>query len=377
MLREIAAIVRKDLRQAKRDPRFIAPSLIVPFVLALVYTVMWAQVGGGESFVCGLVIEDQSSQADEMAQILENMMSTTNHTWFKMERYDSETATTLFHSGELAAYILIPNGFGANISVGIKATVIINIANLNDDVVKNYVHRIQAGVLLYNQRALYPDFDQSEARVALDETLNLNETPSNIAYMYAVSVILSVIVCAVTGQALATATDFETNAIFDTLNSPTNRFAIVAAHTLAAIPRSLIVLMITVPLIIVATGTLPLGNLAVLTLILLLSILALVPIGELIGLKAKRRENAILFSVLFSVVSFLAGGGLAPIGLMPRELRLVVLTLPTTHSISMWSRVFFYDTIQGLMFGMMALIATWVVFTLIAAQLMKREVERT
>jgi hypothetical protein len=61
MLREILAVAGKDLKQAKRDPRFIAPSLIVPFVLALVYTIMWAQVGGGESFVCGLVVEDQSS----------------------------------------------------------------------------------------------------------------------------------------------------------------------------------------------------------------------------------------------------------------------------------------------------------------------------
>ncbi|NHI83868.1 MAG: ABC transporter permease [Candidatus Thorarchaeota archaeon] len=377
MLREIAAIVRKDLKQAKRDPRFVAPSLIVPFVLALVYAIMWAQVGGGESFVCGLVVEDSSTQAEDMALILENMVSTTNHTWFKMSRYDSATAMDLFQSGELIAYVLIPEGFGVNITAGIKAVVVIYIVNLNDDVVKNYVHRIEAAVLLYNQGAIYPEYDQSDARVALNETLNLDVTPSNLAYMYAVAVVLSVIVCSVTGQALATASDFETKAVYDTLNSPTSRIAIVVAHTIAAIPRSLFVLLITVPVILLGTGTLPAGNPVILGLILLLSILVLVPIGDIIGLRSKKRETAILFSVLFSVVCFLAGGGLAPIGLMPRELRALVMMLPTTHSISMWARVFFYDTMSGLLFGMVALLTMWIVFTLLSTKLMAQEVERS
>ncbi|MFW9968431.1 MAG: ABC transporter permease [Candidatus Thorarchaeota archaeon] len=375
MLREILAVARKDLKQAKRDPRFIAPSLIVPFILALVYTIMWTQVGGGESFVCGLVVEDQSSQADEMADILENMVSTTNFTWFKMTRYDSESASQLFQRGDLIAYILIPEGFGANVTSGLKSTLTIYIANLNDDVVKNYVHRIEAGILLYNQRAAYPDFNQSDARIALEETLNLQVTPSNVSYMYAVGIILSMIVCSVAGQAMATAADFETQAIYDTMNSPASRLAIVIGHTAAAIPRSIVVLTITIPALLLGTGTLPAGNLAVLGLILLLTILALVPVGELIGIRTKQREQAILFSVLFAVVGFLAGGGLAPIGLMPAEMRAIVLLLPTTHSIAMWTRVFFQDTMLGLLSGVVFLLAVWIVLSLLAAQLMKREVE--
>jgi ABC-type multidrug transport system permease subunit len=375
MLREIIAVARKDLKQAKRDPRFIAPSLIVPFVLALVYTIMWAQVGGGESFVCGLVVEDQSSQADEMADILENMVSTTNFTWFKMTRYDSESASGLFQSGDLIAYILIPEGFGVNVTTGLKATITIYIANLNDDIVKNYVHRIEAGVLLHNQRALYPDFNQSDARIALEETLNLQETPSNVSYMYAVGIILSMIVCSVAGQAMATAADFETQAIYDTMNSPASRLAIIIGHTVAAIPRSLVVLTITIPVLLLGTETLPAGNIAMLGLILLLTILALVPIGELIGIRTKQREQAILFSVLLAVVGFIAGGGLAPIGLMPAEMRAIVLLLPTTHSISMWTRVFFQDTILGLLPGVAFLLAVWILLSLLTAQLLKREVE--
>jgi ABC-type multidrug transport system permease subunit len=377
MLREIIAVVKKDLKQAKRDPRFIAPSLIVPFILALVYTIMWAQVGGGESFVCGLVVEDQSSQADEMAEILENMVSTTNFTWFKMTRYDSESASQMFQSGSLIAYILIPEGFGANVTSGVKAIIVIYIANANDDIVKNYVHRIEAGVLLYNQLAIYPDFDQSDARVALGETLNHTETPSNMAYMYAVGIILSMIVCSVASQAMATAADFETQAIYDTMNSPASRVSIIVGHTIAAIPRSLAVMIITIPVLLLGTGTLPVGNVFILGLILLLTLLALVPIGDLIGIRTKQREQAILFSVLFAVFGFLAGGGLAPIGLMPAELRAIVMLLPTTHSISMWTRVFFLDTTSGLLLGTVALVSVWIVMSIITAQLMNREVERS
>jgi hypothetical protein len=106
MLRAIAAIVKKDLKQAKRDPKFLGPSLIIPFVFLLVYTIMWTSLGGGESFACGLVIEDLSPEANDMANILETMVSTTNHTWFSIERYDLETADELYRNGELIAYIL-------------------------------------------------------------------------------------------------------------------------------------------------------------------------------------------------------------------------------------------------------------------------------
>ena len=70
MLRAIVAIVKKDLKQAKRDPKFLGPSLIIPFVFLLVYTIMWTSVGGGESFACGLVVEDLSPEANEMADII-------------------------------------------------------------------------------------------------------------------------------------------------------------------------------------------------------------------------------------------------------------------------------------------------------------------
>ncbi|MFX1441466.1 MAG: ABC transporter permease, partial [Promethearchaeota archaeon] len=148
-------------------------------------------------------------------------------------------------------------------------------------------------------------------------------------------------------------------------------------HTIAAIPRSLVVMIITIPILLLGTGTLPVGNVFVLGLILLLTLLALVPVGELIGIRTKQKEQAILFSVLFAVFGFLAGGGLAPIGLMPAELRVLAMLLPTTHSIGMWTRVFFLDTISGLLPGFVALLSVWIVLSMVAAQLMKREVERS
>ena len=139
MLRQIVAIVKKDLKQAKRDPRFIAPSIIIPFAFLIVYSIMWTSVGGGESFACGLVVQDVSPEADNMAGIIENMVSTTNHTWFDIERYDPETAANLFQNTNLISYIVIPTGFGANISSGNQGILTIFINNANDDIVKNYV----------------------------------------------------------------------------------------------------------------------------------------------------------------------------------------------------------------------------------------------
>jgi ABC-2 type transport system permease protein len=376
MMREIAAIVRKDLRQAKRDPRFMAPSLIIPFVFLLVYVVMWNSVGGGESFTCGLVVRDTSPQADDMANIIENMVSTTNHTWFKIERYDLATASQLYQDTQLISYILIPAGFGANISSGQRAKVVIFINNANDDVVKNYVHRIETAVFLYNQGAVYPDFNQSGARIILDESFSLQATPSNVSYMAAVGILLSLMTCSIAGQALLTATEFETGAIQDTLNSPVSRVALVIGRTIAAIPRSFAVLLITIPVICLSLSVFPIGNLLVLTGILLLTVLAMVPIGELIGMKTKKREQALLASVLITVMAFLGGGGIAPIGLIPASLRTILELIPMTYSFSLWTRVFFLDTVLGLWKGSLFLIATWIVMSAAVVLLLKREVER-
>ena len=377
MLREIAAIVKKDLKQAKRDPKFLGPSLIIPFVFLLVYTIMWTSVGGGESFACGLVVEDLSPEANDMADILENMVSTTNHTWFSIERYDIETADDLYRNGELIAYILIPEGFGANVSSGQNATAVMFINNVNDDVVKNYVHRFEAAVLLFNQGAVYPDFDQSNAAIAMEESFSLVATPSNLKYMAVVAILLSLIACSLASQAMLTATEFETGALQDTLNSPTSRLALVLGRTIAAIPRSFSAILISAPVICISMNVFPVGNILILLGILLLTILALVPIGELIGLKIRNREQSLLAAVLFTVASFILGGGMAPIGLSPFSIRMIMLTLPTTHSFALWPRVFFLDTMLGLTTSALYLLGTWLVMSAVVIRLMKREVERS
>jgi hypothetical protein len=377
MLREIAAIVKKDLKQAKRDPKFLGPSLIIPFVFLLVYTIMWTSVGGGESFACGLVVEDLSPEANDMADIIENMVSTTNHTWFSIERYDLTTADELYQSTSLIAYILIPEGFGTNVTSGQDAAVVMFINNANDDVVKNYVHRLEAAVLLFNQGAVYPEFDQSDARIAIDESFSVTATPSNLEYMAAVAILLSLMACSLTSQAMLTATEFETNALQDTLNSPTPRLAIVIGRTLAAIPRSFSALLISAPVICLSMGVYPAGNILVLIGILFLTILALVPIGELIGMKIRNREQALLASVLLVVAGFILGGGMAPIGLSPASVRMIAGILPTTHSLGLWSRVFFSNTVMGLMTSSLYLLGTWIVMSAVVVFLMKKEVERS
>ena len=377
MLRQIIAIVKKDLKQAKRDPKFLGPSLIIPFVFLLVYTIMWTSVGGGESFTCGLVVQDTSPEANDFADILENMVSTTNHTWFDIERYDLATADELYQRTELIAYIIIPEGFGANITSGQNATATMFINNANDDIVKNYVHRFEAAVLLFNQGAAYPDFDQSDARIAINESFSLASTPTNLQYMAAVAIVLSFMACSLTSQSMLIASEFETNAIHDTMNSPTPRLALVLGRTLAAIPRSFIVLFISAPVICLSMNIFPTGNILVLIGILFLTALALAPVGELIGMRLRNRENALLASVLFVVVGFILGGGMAPIGLSSPIVQSLASILPTTHSITLWARVFFNDTLLGITTSALVLVLTWAVMSIIVFQLMKKEVERS
>jgi ABC-2 type transport system permease protein len=251
------------------------------------------------------------------------------------------------------------------------------INNANDDVVKNYAHRFEAAVLLFNQGAVYPEFDQSDARIGINESFSLTSTPSNIQYMAAVAIVLSFMACSLTSQSMLTASEFETNAIHDTMNSPTPRLALVLGRTLAAIPRSFSALFISAPIICLSMNVFPVGNILVLIGILFLTALALAPIGELIGMKLRNREQALLASVLFVVVGFIAGGGMAPIALSPQVVQNLVGVLPTTNTLILWARVFFNDTLLGLTTSALALVLTWIVMSIIVFQLMKREVEHS
>ncbi|MFW9918679.1 MAG: ABC transporter permease [Candidatus Thorarchaeota archaeon] len=375
-MRELLAIIRKDLRVARRDPRFLGPSLIVPFVLLSVYVILWSSFGGGEAFTCGLVVQDDTVYGEEMAEIIEGMRSSTNHTWFSITRYDLTEAENHFLSGDLIAYIVIPSGFGANISSENDAQLIMYVNNINDDIVKNYVHRIEAAVLLYNQGALSPDFDQSEAMVSLEEYHSLALTPGNTEYAGAAAIILSLITCTLAGQGMNTAADYENKAIEDTLNSPVSRVVLMLGHSLSAVPRSLFVLVISFPIVSIILNISPVGNPVLLLAVLILSALALTPLGELIGILTKEKEKALLASVLLTIIGFLAGGGLAPVSLMPIQFRMVALMIPVTHVIILWTRLFYFDTTLGLVSSSLALVVFWLLFTAAVVFVTKKEVER-
>ncbi|MGY5873485.1 MAG: hypothetical protein RTV72_14655, partial [Candidatus Thorarchaeota archaeon] len=91
----------------------------------------------------------------------------------------------------------------------------------------------------------------------------------------------------------------------------------------------------------------------------------------------RNRENALLASVLFVVVGFILGGGMAPIGLSSPIVQSLASILPTTHSITLWARVFFNDTLLGITTSALVLVLTWAVMSIIVFQLMKKEVERS
>ena len=372
MLREIYAVLKKELRQARRDPRFLGPSIIVPIAIILVYMVLLPTVGGGESFVVGLVVNDSSPQAEDMAAIIGNMTSTTNHTWFTVERHSLEEAESQLQSGGLIAYIVIPSGFGQNITAGEKARIVIHINNVNDDVVKNYVHRVETAILLFNQHAYAPDFDQSNASVAIDETLTLPTTPSLIHYTGASAILLSVIVCSIGGQAMLAAADIESGAFYETLGSPTPRVALIIGRTIAAIPRSMLGLIFVIPFISLSLGLPITANLLLLCGVIVLTILGTAPLGEIIGNAVGNREQSLLVSVILTVLGYFAGGGIAPVSILPQPYRLVTLLSPMTYAIDLWIRTFFTVPLGIAFVPSVALVLWWIVLTVVAAILLSR-----
>ncbi|MHA1780185.1 MAG: ABC transporter permease [Candidatus Thorarchaeota archaeon] len=197
-------------------------------------------------------------------------------------------------------------------------------------------------------------------------------TPSLLSYNGISAILLSVVACAIGGQAMLAAADIENGALYETLNSPAPRISYILGRTIAAIPRSILGLVFVIPFITLTLGLPSTGEPLLLVGVVILTILGTAPIGEIIGNGVGNREQALLLSVIITILGYFAGGGLAPVSLLPQPYRSITLLSPMTYALDFWIRSFFIGSQGILLFPIFMLFFWWILLTALGAVLLSR-----
>jgi ABC-2 type transport system permease protein len=161
------------------------------------------------------------------------------------------------------------------------------------------------------------------------------------------------------------------------LSAPISRLSIVAGKSFALGVRGLLQAILTLVLAILLFGVIVHGNLGILVLLLILTVLSFIGIGIMISAIASDQETAmtIMMTVMFPMI-FLSGA-FFPVQQMPTVLQWISKVIPLTYSVEALRKCVVLGTgLSGMTTEVWVMLAFGVVFLTIAIPVFGRVTTR-
>ncbi len=341
--RDLLTIVHKDIISTKRVKKYFLGAIIPPMVVLIVFT-CFLNVDNPETYRVVLVDEDKSEASHIFSNYVRNITSEFAP-WFdviEVESYD--VGKQMLNNIEVLGLIHIPKGFGINVSQSneeVKATVYLEVQNINNDYVKNYMQRMDEAVLTFNQRIhLNRDGVDSFELVAvkyyiIDQKLETaKQIVIGIIGMYGV-------ISGMFFGAVNVAKEYEDHTMIEISNSPISRTAYIASKQVIAVILGLIFVSVISLILFLTFGIEFRGNVWVVVLSFILSTWIHSCLGGLIGLKAKKTMPAILVSIILTMLFWFFSGGFAPLMILGETTYTISRIFPATY----WNEILLAETV--------------------------------
>src|SRR5690348_14021834 len=218
--RTIWAIFRKDIAVWWNNRRNVTATLIPPLVFLLVQAV--GAVAVGRSPVA-LVTLDNGPQGRLMQQIFHQADV------FRITDATPQQAQTLLDHIQIIAVITIPADFTQRVGAHDPSPVLVQVNNLNLDFTNDVRRSVPDAITQFYQA----EGSASPIKVGIQEQ-DLRERDVQL-FQYSVlpTIVLLLTLSGLVTSSIATAREWETRTIKETLLSPTSRFAIIAGKVLA------------------------------------------------------------------------------------------------------------------------------------------------
>ncbi|MFW9895989.1 MAG: ABC transporter permease [Candidatus Thorarchaeota archaeon] len=370
---DLITILRKDLVSTKRVKKYFFGAIIPPIVILIVFSSL-SGITDPETFTVMVVDEDNSAYSNIMNEYLTNI-SSEFAPWFNVIQIDTyEEARTKLLNFNFLGLIYIPAGFQLNITTNdpnLKGIIFLEVQNINDDYVKNFIQRLDEAILTFNQEIHLSYGHVDEFAIIAQKEYVIDQNLSMVQGLVIGVISMFSLTCGLFFGSLNVAKEYDDNTIIEILNSPVNRTAYIASKQLIAVVLGLIVIGILSPLLFFIFNIGFRGNILNVICAFIMSTWIHACIGGLIGLRIKNKMTTILVAIVISVFLWFFMGGFAPVRMLGEQIYLVSRFLPGTY----WYEIIFsetyypsvsYSLIRLSVLGLMTIIFTIIIWYVIS-----------
>lgn len=357
MARAILAMVRLDLSLWRRSPWAIVAALVPPVGMAVLLAMLTLSVGRQP---VALVVEDQGSDAQSMAQVIESDTEA-----YALTVTDADSAAAMLHDQTVAAVIVIPPGFDQAVATH-QATLDLTLNNVDVDFADDIRRTVARSVAEFDapQLGIQGEIAGPSVGVLLDNPYRVAvaEQPLRttnvdfLRYQVLPALILLVLSVGLMGTALSSARDIEKGTARHMVLSPHADWVLLAGRFAGGVAVTLIILM---PILGVAAalGVIapPPAHWPALLAVFLATAVCAAALGAALGAWIKRARIVAMAASIVATYLFFLGGGFTTIAFLPDWLRAISSAVPIRFAIDGMRQALFYADLHGVMTDLVVL----------------------
>ena len=354
-----------DLKMWIRQPQLLLMSVIPLVIISLGVGFFMTNA---EVLPVGIILEGQDAESIRLKNYIMNLESGAGVTWFDATDVDVEER---YESGELLGKIIIPANLSELLENGQTVDIPIYINNINDDVTKNFIQRMQNALNFYNEGLQIDSQTYHIPRIEFEGSIS-PDLPL-IQYLSASILGLSILLSASVAIVFSIAREFEDNTIKELIMGP--HFGnILGGKLLSSIAQCIIIVLFILLEEWLVFGFLP-ENLIGQFFLLLGGVLFSAGFAIIIAVKSKQVLPAGIAVMVFNIASWWLSGGLAPAEAWTGTLRTLADFWPGTYYYQTYINVSLIGSVSSSLLYRNSLIVggIGILILLIAYQIFTRE----
>lgn len=323
-MRKILSLTAVDLKMWFRQPKLLMMSVAPLLIISIFAGLFLAKT---EVLPAAVVLEDDDPAALELKDYLVNLKSGSGALWFDAEEEETDAAREKYESGEVLGLITIPAHLSERLNAGEVVEISIAINNINDDVTKNFIQRMQNAFNCFNE-----GLEVGETVYHIPRVNFIADTSPDLPLIqYVCASILGLAMLLSTGMAIAfsIAREFEDGTIKELIMTP-RLMNILGGKLLSAMVQAVIVTAFLFLEEWIVFGYLP-RNLPVQFVYFLWGVLFSVGLAAVIAAKIRQILPAGILVMVIHIGSWWVSGGLAPSEAWTGLLRTIADYWPGTY----------------------------------------------
>jgi ABC-2 type transport system permease protein len=323
-MRKTISLMIVDLKMWFRQPKLLLMSVAPLLILSIFAGFFLAKT---EILPVAIVMEDDDPAAVELEEYLVDLTSGSGETWFYAAAEDNETAQEQFENGDVLGLITIPSNLSERLDAGEVVEISISINNINDDVTKNFLQRMQNALNYFNDGLTVGDtvYNIPDVTYITDVSPDL----PLLQYICASILGLAMLLSASLATTFSLAREFEDGTIRELVMTP-KPIHILGGKIFSAAVQGMLVTVFILLEEWVIFGYLP-ENMLMQIVYFFWGVLFSIGLAAIIAVKVKQILPAGILVMVINIGSWWVSGGLAPSEAWTGLLRIIADYWPGTY----------------------------------------------